>query len=145
MATATLPADVESPPFEFPELQAEEPTQLVEAIRGGLPTERFDALKEALDLPARVLAEVVGITQSTLSRRRQRGYFDPDESERIVRIARLAARAVDVMEGPENARKWLQEPSRALGGESPLRFASVEPGAREVERLLLRLEHGVHS
>jgi uncharacterized protein (DUF2384 family) len=49
------------------------------------------------------------------------------------------------MEGVEDARTWLTSPVRALGGETPLRYASVEPGVREVERLLIRLEHGVYS
>ncbi len=49
------------------------------------------------------------------------------------------------MEGVEDARAWLTSPVRALGGATPLQYASVEPGAREVERLLVRLEHGVYS
>lgn len=129
----------------FPELAAEEPSEMVSTVREGLPTERFDVLRETLDVSSGTLAEVVGITQSTLSRRRKRGTFDKDESERILRVARLVARAMDVLDGLENARKWLTEPARGLGGERPLAFADTEPGAREVERLLIRLEHGVYS
>lgn len=115
------------------------------AVREGIPAGRFEALVERLDVASTDLAEVVGVSPSTLSRRRKRGWFTKDESERILRIAHLALRAVDVLEGEENARKWLKESARALDGESPLRFADTEPGAREVERLLLRLEHGVYS
>jgi putative toxin-antitoxin system antitoxin component (TIGR02293 family) len=129
----------------FPELAAEEPSEIVATVRDGLPTERFDALREVLDVSSGTLAEVVGITASTLSRRRKRGTFDKDESERILRVARLVARAVDVLDGLANARKWFTEPARALGGEPPLAFADTEPGAREVERLLIRLDHGVYS
>ena len=67
------------------------------------------------------------------------------ESERLVRLAYLVARAVKVMEGGDGTRRWLTEPPRALGGETPLRYASVGPGAREVEHLLTRLERGVYS
>jgi len=49
------------------------------------------------------------------------------------------------MEGEENARQWLTRSARALGGEPPLHFADTEPGAREVERLLGRIGHGVLS
>ena len=35
--------------------------------------------------------------------------------------------------------------NRALGGATPLDFAKTEPGAREVENVLGRLEHGVFS
>ena len=129
----------------FPELAAEEPSEIVATVREGLPAERFDVLREMLGVSSGTLAEIVGITPSTLSRRRKRGTFDKDESERILRVARLAARAADVLDGMENARKWLTEPARGLGGEPPLEFADTEPGAREVERLLIRLEHGVYS
>jgi putative toxin-antitoxin system antitoxin component (TIGR02293 family) len=142
-ATLPLPAGEATP--DFPELAAEEPSGLVSAVREGIPTSRFDALKELLDVPVTALAEVVGITPSTLSRRRKRGAFNKDESERILRIARIVLRAEDVLDDIENARKWLTEPARALGGEPPLEFADTEPGAREVERLLIRLEHGVYS
>lgn len=138
-----LPADAAT--SDFPELEAEAPTGLVTAVRDGIPTERFDALKELLEVRTETLADVVGITPSTLSRRRKRGFFDKDESDRVLRLAHVVLRAIDVLDGRENARKWLTEPARALGGEPPLEFADTEPGAREVERLLLRLEHGVYS
>ena len=142
-ATIPLPSDVAT--SDFPELGAEEPTGLVSAVREGIPAGRFDALKELLGVSTERLTEVVGISPSTLSRRRKRGRFDKDESERILRVARIALRAAEVLGGPETARKWLTEPVRALGGEKPLAFADTEPGAREVERLLIRLEHGVYS
>jgi len=129
----------------FPELSAEDPADLVAAVRKGIPADRFDALRDLLDVSTAELAEVVNITPSTLSRRRNRGVFDADESERILRLAHIVLRAVEALDGRENARKWLVEPSRALGGEAPLHFADTEPGAREVERLLLRLEYGVYS
>jgi len=141
-ATIPLPA---GPSSDFPELMAEEPAALARAVREGIPASRFDALKELLGVPMGTLTEVVGISASTLSRRRKRGTLNKDESERVLRIARIALRAVEVLDGPENARKWLTEPARALGGEEPLLFADTEPGAREVERLLIRLEHGVYS
>lgn len=140
-----MPVPSESTALHFPELEGDSPAATVRVIRQGLPTERFDALQEALDVTTRDLAQIVGITQSTLSRRRQHGTFNSDESERLLRIARLFAHAVQALESEENARTWLKEPVRALGEESPLRFADTEPGAREVERLLTRLEHGVFS
>lgn len=142
---STIPLSGRDASEGFPELGAEEPAGLVSAVREGIPTRRFDALKELLDVSTGRLTEVVGISPSTLSRRRKRGHFEKGESERILRVARIALRAVDVLGGPENARKWLTEPARALGGEKPLEFADTEPGAREVERLLIRLEHGVYS
>ena len=142
---ATIPLPDASAREDFPELGAQEASDLVSAVRAGIPSRRFDALKELLGVSTRALADVVGISPSTLSRRRKRGRLNKDESERLLRLARIVFRAVDVFDGRKNARKWLTEPARALGGEAPLEFADTEPGAREVERLLIRLEHGVYS
>jgi putative toxin-antitoxin system antitoxin component (TIGR02293 family) len=43
------------------------------------------------------------------------------------------------------AMTWLTTPRKALGGRPPLSYARTEPGAREVENLIGRLEHGIFS
>ena len=121
------------------------PTAAVEAIREGLPAEAFDWLKEELDLTTSDLAEVVQISRRTVSRRKKEGRLKPGESERVLRLIRLYQRAAEVVGGRGEARKWMQEPNRALGGSSPLQFADTEPGARRVERLLGQIEHGVFT
>ena len=50
-----------------------------------------------------------------------------------------------VMESVENGRRWLNSPQVGLGGATPLEYAETEVGAREVEDLLGRIEHGVYS
>ena len=68
------------------------------------------------------------------------------ESDRLLRTARLFRLAVDLFDGDRQAaRQWLQTPKRALGGATPLDHAATEVGAREVEDLVGRAEHGVVS
>jgi uncharacterized protein (DUF2384 family) len=43
----------------------------------------------------------------------------------------------------ENAREWLNTPSRDFEGKSPLEYADNEIGAREVEAVLDRIGDGV--
>jgi putative toxin-antitoxin system antitoxin component (TIGR02293 family) len=50
-----------------------------------------------------------------------------------------------VFDDPQLARKWLKEPSWALGDVIPLQYADTELGAQEVEDLLGRIEHGVFT
>ena len=45
----------------------------------------------------------------------------------------------------ETARQWLATPQRGLGDERPMVLAKTDLGAREVEALVDRLEHGVLS
>ena len=119
--------------------------ETVECIRAGLPMVEFEALRELLGLGAETLAEHLAISRSTLIRRRRSGRLDAQESDRLLRYARLYARAESTLGDAAAARQWLQSPARALAYESPLHFAETEAGAREVEHLLGRIEHGVFS
>ena len=110
------------------------------AVRDGLPAEAFDALQVFLDVPAAALADALGISPRTLSRRRTGGRLAPDESDRLLRTARLAEMALVALGDPGAAAAWLGEPKRLLGGESPLRHADTAPGAREVEDMLYAVE-----
>jgi putative toxin-antitoxin system antitoxin component (TIGR02293 family) len=116
-------------------------------IKAGLPIAEFDALREVLGLTVENLAARVGVSIATLSRRRQSGErLDAALSDRLLRFARLFRLAAELHDGDaEAAREWLTRPARALDGETPLDHAATEAGAREVETLIGRLEHGVYT
>lgn len=92
------------------------------------------------------LARVMDLSPTTLARRRKAGLLTPEESDRLVRLARLVALAHDMMRGDgDAARRWLGDPHELLEGEPPLERASTEVGGREVEQLIGRLRHGIFS
>jgi putative toxin-antitoxin system antitoxin component (TIGR02293 family) len=116
-------------------------------VKTGLPVAELDALRDLLRLTMGNVASRIGISIATLSRRRHRGQrLDAAHSDRVLRFARLFRLAVDLHDGDaEAARAWLSKPARALDGETPLDHAETEAGAREVENLIGRLEHGVYT
>jgi len=116
-------------------------------IKAGLPVGEFDDLRETLGLTVDGLAAKIGVSIATLSRRRRRGLpLDTGQSDRLLRFARLFRLAVELHDGDSDAaRLWLNSPARALDGETPLTHAETEAGAREVEILIGRLEHGVYT
>ena len=103
----------------------------------------FFALKDQINISTEELAHVVGIAPRTLLRRKQEGRLQKEESERVVRLQRLFEKALDVFEDRAAAQSWFNSPQLALGGKTPLDYADTELGAREVENLLNRIEHGV--
>ncbi len=121
--------------------------EAVAHVRAGLPVGELDALRELLGVTVEAVAGKVGISIATLSRRRQRSErLDVGQSDRVLRYARLFRQTVALHDGDEDAaRAWLKSPARALGGETPLERAETEVGAREVENLIGRLEHGVYT
>jgi putative toxin-antitoxin system antitoxin component (TIGR02293 family) len=96
-----------------------------------------------LQLSAPEAATVLHMPARTLARRRQARKLDPDESDRLYRIARVAGQAVSVFGGEDKAAMWLRRPNRALNGEPPIHLLDTDVGARQVEDILGRIEHGI--
>jgi putative toxin-antitoxin system antitoxin component (TIGR02293 family) len=119
---------------------------LVEELKTGLPFAALARFQKKSQLSMPVISKVLQIPPRTLARRRASGTLTSHESERLVRLAGLFDKAVDLFEGDAAAAKsWLQTPKKALGNRVPLEWAESEIGAREVEDLIGRLEHGVYS
>jgi len=119
---------------------------LLERVREGLAYSSWDRFLESTGLAKETAIHFVQITPRTLARRKQEGRLHPDESDRLVRAARTFSQAVGLFEGDEKAaREWLTVPQPALGGSTPWDYAATELGAREVESLIGRLEHGIPS
>ena len=116
---------------------------LIRKIQRGFPVSSFEKLRRKLDVSDNLLSQVINIPKRTLTRRKQQGRLNVVESEKVLRIARLYDKALEVFEDEEAAEKWLKEPARGLGGVIPLEYAKTELGAQEIEKLLIRIEHGV--
>lgn len=123
-------------------IETESTDQLISLLKKGLSTESFDQLKTRLNVSDSKLASIVQISNRTLNRRRVKGRLRADESERVLRLARIYDQAVDVFGSDEAATSWLKHPARGLGGAIPLEYADTAPGAEEVMMLLGRIAHG---
>lgn len=122
------------------------PDDLAQLVRKGLPADALSALAQKLDVGKITLSHKLGIAERTLSRRlSQHSRLTATESDRIVRIARVYATAVELLGDESLAVEWLQTPNRALGGERPLDQLDTDLGARSVEDVLGRIAYGVYS
>lgn len=120
--------------------------ELVRRVSEGFPYEVLESLRENTGLSMGEIARLVQINPRTLSRRKREGRLHPDESDRVLRLSRVYAKALGLFDGDlGKVRHWLSTPKVALGGETPLNYARVEVGAREVVDLIGRIEHGVPS
>jgi len=127
-------------------LRSGDPVHMVRLVRKGFPYSRLARLQKATGMPWGQVARFVAISKRTLIRRQTQGRLRPDESDRVLRASRIFEMAVGLFEGDADAaRQWLQTPQRGLGNEVPLDLASTDVGAREVESLIVRLEHGVFA
>ena len=118
-------------------------TPLIKRLRKGLPMAEFQALRQLLAIPEEELGRLLRMSPATLNRRKKGSHLTTAESERIVRFARLFGQACEVLETEEAARDWLKTENPGTAHEPPLSYADTEFGAREVENLLGRLDHGI--
>ncbi len=127
-------------------LTATRTDDLVSQLERGLPFKALGTLAAQSGLPVASIASVLGIPERTLARRKVAGRLATHESERLLRVSAVFEKAVELFEGDvAGAVAWLTSPKKALGYQSPLRYSRTEPGAREVENLIGRLEQGVFS
>ncbi len=115
----------------------------VETVREGLPVDAVDGLAERLQVTSASLQRWLKLSKQTYARRRAKGCLSAEESDRVVRYADLFQRATDLLGDEGAAAQWLRTPAPALGGETPMDHATTEFGARDVTRLIGRLEHGI--
>lgn len=125
-------------------LDARDFLRVLRAVDRGLPYRAFEQFVRNTGLPAEKVADVIGVPRRTLTRRKQTGRFPPDESDRLLRAARVFGTVLGLYDGDRDAaRDWLQRKRSALGGAVPLDLARTEIGARAVETLVHQLRHGV--
>lgn len=118
---------------------------LLRAVQKGFAWKAFERLVQNVGLPAEQIARVLDLPLRTRARRKAEGRFQPAESDRLLRLARIYARALDLFAGDrEAALRWLTRKKIALAEMVPLELARTDVGAREVEATIDRIEQGVY-
>ena len=115
---------------------------MVRLVRRGLP---IGAVQFVLDTGRLTLAELdqIVLPRKTLANRRKLGTLTPEQSDRLVRVARVLAAAEETFGDRAKASTWLRRPTSSLAGERPLDLLDTDEGARAVETLLGRIGHGI--
>ena len=115
---------------------------VVELVRRGLP---IGAVQFVLNSGRLTLAELdqVVLPRRTLAHRRKLGRLTPEQSDRLIRVARVLAAAEATFGGQQKAGTWLRRPTSALRGERPLHLLDTDEGTREGENLLGLIGHGI--
>jgi putative toxin-antitoxin system antitoxin component (TIGR02293 family) len=121
-----------------------DPLKIAKKVAHGLRFQSLVRFQENTLFSTKDVVDLVSISERTLNRRKAEGRLDPQESDRLLRVTRVFAKALELFEGDVSAaRNWFRTPARALGGERPIRLARTDLGSREVEALIDRLEQGV--
>lgn len=86
------------------------------------------------------------VPKRTLARRKAANEpLTVEETDKALRLERIAVQAERVFGDPDKAHRWLRERKRTLRGETPLAYLASEAGARVVEEMLYRIEYGMFA
>jgi putative toxin-antitoxin system antitoxin component (TIGR02293 family) len=121
-------ADVDAAPPLVPAARAQ-PEILAELLQYGFSEDELYMLV----IPKRTLA-------------RRRASLEPltvEETDKALRLRRIAKHATRVFGDSAKAHRWLRKPKRILNGETPAAFLASEEGARIVEEMLRRIDYGM--
>jgi putative toxin-antitoxin system antitoxin component (TIGR02293 family) len=66
-----------------------------------------------------------------------------EETDKALRLERVASLAERVFGDPAKAHRWMRKPKRGLNGATPVDFLASEAGARKIEGWLHRIDHGM--
>lgn len=124
------------------ELKSSDELPLAPAARG-----RVDVVNELAQCgySEKELSDLV-VPKRTLARRRSANeLLTVEETDKALRLKRIATLAERVFGDSAKAHRWLRKPKRSLSGDTPLDYLASENGARVVEEMLGRIEHGIYA
>lgn len=106
------------------------PVEVIGALlRNGLQ----DSEVYQLIVPRRTLAHRVAKSEP----------LSKEESDRVVRVARISMMAEEVFGESERAWRWLRKPKRRFNGRSAMDMLGTEAGARLVEEMIVQISDGI--
>jgi putative toxin-antitoxin system antitoxin component (TIGR02293 family) len=116
---------------------------LAEIVENGLPPDSLALLKQQ-GLTFTELSEIV-ISPRTLKHRKARGEnLSHEETDRLVRVARIVALAENVFGDHGKALLWLRTADDRIGNRTPLSMLQTDTGGRLIESMLWQVDEGVY-
>lgn len=114
---------------------------LISISRSGLQRRHFDSFAQKVGLEVQVLETVTRIA----SDKSMNAIQSPASTERLLEIAMLYIRGIDVLETKENFRSWMTKPNLALGGIKPIDLLDTSLGIQLLNDELTRIEEGIFA
>ncbi|MGJ7030353.1 type II RES/Xre toxin-antitoxin system antitoxin [Niabella hirudinis] len=117
----------------------------IDRIREGLPKKALDHLAGVMGVSDAEMARMIHTSDRTLRRYTAAQKLNAEQSERVIELARLYARGVDVFDDLDNFKTWMRVPVDALGAKKPIEFLDTSMGIELLMDELGRIEHGIFA
>jgi putative toxin-antitoxin system antitoxin component (TIGR02293 family) len=130
--------------FELIGLPPQSELDLAKNTENGISPDSLGVLK-ARGLTFTEISEIIVSPRTLKHRRAHQKPLSSEESDRVVRVARILSLAEDVFASREKAFIWLRTADDRLDNRPPLQMLVTESGGRLVENMLWQIDEGIYS
>lgn len=117
---------------------------IIDLVRQGISYKDFNKIAGDTPFTLTEWANYLQLSERTIQRnQKEKKYFQPIQSERIVELSMLYQYGVEVFGDKNNFNTWLNSKSIPLGGRTPKDLLDTKFGMSMVKDELGRIEHGV--
>ena len=109
--------------------------------RVGIQKKALHQLAEQMSVS---LKEVTSFLSLTVPAQLDEELLDYPTSERIIKTAELYQKGFEVF-GEEKFKKWMDTPTKALGGKKPIGLLHTTKGVEYLMEEVIRIEHGIFA
>lgn len=117
----------------------------ITVIRGGVPKRALDNLMGITGITTGEIAGIIRTSDRTLRRYTSQQKLNPEQSERIIELARLYSRGEAVLGSLESFKQWMDSTIMALGNKKPKEFLDTSLGIKMLMNELGRIEQGIFA
>jgi putative toxin-antitoxin system antitoxin component (TIGR02293 family) len=120
-------------------------SDFIDVIRQGIPKKAIDTLIDKTGIPANEMAVLMRLSDRTLRRYKPQTLLNPEQSERVVELARLYSRGEEVFGDLESFKEWMNSTVMALGNIKPKELLDTSLGIDILMNELGKIEHGIFA
>jgi putative toxin-antitoxin system antitoxin component (TIGR02293 family) len=117
----------------------------ISVIRKGVSKKALYTLMEMTGITSKEMAFIIRLSDRTLRRYKSQTLLNPEQSERIIELARLYSRGEQVFGNLESFKEWMNSTVMALGNRKPKEFLDTSLGIGILMDELGRIEHGIFA
>lgn len=120
-------------------------SDFIDVIRKGIPKKAIDTLIDKTGIPVNEMAVLMRLSDRTLRRYKPQTLLNPEQSERVVELARLYSRGEEVFGKLESFKEWMNSTVMALGNIKPKELLDTSLGIDILMNELGKIEHGIFA
>ena len=117
---------------------------LLDLAREGLTTASIYSVIDVLKISIDEMVALLPISRRTLERYELNQKLSPELSDRLIQIAKVYSRTLEVFGERNLVLGWLKSPCRAFGDVIPLSILNLQSGFEIVIDELGRIDYGVY-